>query len=150
MAGAIFGRGALSTCPSGRVCQRYGSDEPRPTWRCRPLRDFEQKITKVSIAPPFGPARGSQPGAQAGRHALEIRKWDVRNVKIGPVIRDRSDEASRGNASRGERHVAFRGAKDHSTFAPKHAGYSPSFRPKWSPARRVRRTLGVLGARTDN
>ncbi len=110
---------ALSTCPSGRVCQRYGSDEPRPTWRCRLLTDFEQKITKVSIAPPFGPARGSQPGAQAGRHALEIRKWDVRNVKIGPVIRDRSDEASRGNASGGERHVAFRGAKDHTLPSPR-------------------------------
>ena len=109
----------MSTCPSGRVCQRYGSDEPRPTWRCRPLRDFEQKITKVSIAPPFGPARGSQPGAQAGWHALEIRKWDVRNVKIGPVIRDRSDEASRGNASGGERHVAFRGAKDHTLLSPR-------------------------------
>ncbi len=148
MAGAIFGRGACRRVPEAVYAS--ATDLTNRGRHGDFAAEIERKITKVSIAPPLGPARGSQPGAQAGRHALEIRKWDVRNVKIGPVIRDRSDEASRGNASGGERHVAFRAAKDHSTFAPKHAGYSPSFRPKWSPARRVRQTLSVLGAHTDN
>ncbi len=92
--GRHFRAMSFSTRPrgrGGRVCHRYGPDEPWPTWRRRSLRDFERKITKVSIASSFGPARGPQPGAQAGRHTLEgCGKWDVRDLRIAPISQSAS------------------------------------------------------------
>ena len=47
-----------------------------------------------STAPPFGPARGSQPGAQAGRHALEGQEMWVLTLSLSVNRPQRSAQKS--------------------------------------------------------
>ena len=95
--GRHFRARALSTCPSGRVCQRYGSDEPRPTWRCRPLPIF------ITISIPPSPRRFSAPHSQPSNPNTKLITLFIFTA-LACIL-------------------AF---PPH--FAPKHAGYSPSFR----------------------
>jgi hypothetical protein len=69
-------RAPLKDTSGGRApCERtFGSSQPADRHgfeRHSPVLTQVGTQSQHSLAPPFGPAQGSQSGAQAGRHALE-------------------------------------------------------------------------------